>query len=408
MFLALSKASLVLVLAEALGQLKWRYFQQAPRQLLTLHRFDATSRGPIGALSLLARARFKCLATSFGCIATMLAIALDPLTQQVLWFPTSSLVVSNGSASIAASTALGGTGFSYTWSSHTAAASRDPKACKIVSYFNELVSAMVAGAIGQVRPAPYVCLSGECSWPEFKTLGFCNKCVDISDLVTASLDHVVIDVGPTTTRHATYSLPNWTSGPWNASEITGRELQKSILTFATDFTILGNFSITPYPYWSIDVGKRAHDSYTGSHGTVLASFQALCLKNMYRAWNRSMWNAIVENIRPQALECSVTMCEQVHAYSRYFEGTLHDPVTSSRDLIIPGWGNESLGPFPRALTSTYPFSVERHKDVTADNQQKQRQSRNHLHDSTKRFDHVSQFVERADEQFPNIVNESND
>lgn len=57
-FAAISKAALILPVSEAIGQLKWTWFQNESR-LSNFFVFDAASRGPWGALMLLGRTRCK-------------------------------------------------------------------------------------------------------------------------------------------------------------------------------------------------------------------------------------------------------------------------------------------------------------------------------------------------------------
>lgn len=98
----LSKSNLLLVVAEALGQLKWIYFQQRPHRLFDLQLFDEASRGAFGALKLLWTVNIRSAVASVGAVLTMLALALDPLTQQILSFPPAQTVSKNSTASIGA------------------------------------------------------------------------------------------------------------------------------------------------------------------------------------------------------------------------------------------------------------------------------------------------------------------
>jgi hypothetical protein len=57
-FAAVSKAALILPVSEAIGQLKWIWFQEEAA-LWDFQLFDAASRGPWGAFMLLLRTRCK-------------------------------------------------------------------------------------------------------------------------------------------------------------------------------------------------------------------------------------------------------------------------------------------------------------------------------------------------------------
>jgi hypothetical protein len=79
-------ASLILPVSEALGQLKWSWFQQNSKQMWDFEIFDNASRGPWGSLLLLVRTKGKALA-ALGAIITLCMMALDPFFQQVVNFP---------------------------------------------------------------------------------------------------------------------------------------------------------------------------------------------------------------------------------------------------------------------------------------------------------------------------------
>ncbi|CAN9085488.1 unnamed protein product [Alternaria alternata] len=79
-------AALILPVSEALGQLKWSWFQQNSKQMWDFEIFDNASRGPWGSLLLLMRTKGKALA-ALGAMITICMMALDPFFQQVVSFP---------------------------------------------------------------------------------------------------------------------------------------------------------------------------------------------------------------------------------------------------------------------------------------------------------------------------------
>jgi hypothetical protein len=82
----LAGAALLLPVSEALGQLKWSWFQQNSKQMWDFEIFDNASRGPWGSLLLLIRTKGKALA-ALGAVITLCLMALDPFFQQVVDFP---------------------------------------------------------------------------------------------------------------------------------------------------------------------------------------------------------------------------------------------------------------------------------------------------------------------------------
>lgn len=79
-------AALILPVSEALGQLKWSWFQQNSKQMWDFEIFDNASRGPWGSFLLLIRTKGKALA-ALGAMITLCLMALDPFFQQVVDFP---------------------------------------------------------------------------------------------------------------------------------------------------------------------------------------------------------------------------------------------------------------------------------------------------------------------------------
>lgn len=82
----ISGAALVLPVSEALGQLKWSWFQGDSKKMWDFEIFDNASRGPWGSILLLIRTKGRALA-ALGALITLLSLALDPFFQQVVDFP---------------------------------------------------------------------------------------------------------------------------------------------------------------------------------------------------------------------------------------------------------------------------------------------------------------------------------
>ncbi|KAM0541068.1 hypothetical protein ACHAPJ_013393 [Fusarium lateritium] len=65
-----------------IGQLKWLYFGNSPRQLYNIERFDEASRGPYGSAIFVFRTPWN-MAT-FGALITILRLGFAPFSQQVI------------------------------------------------------------------------------------------------------------------------------------------------------------------------------------------------------------------------------------------------------------------------------------------------------------------------------------
>ena len=76
-YVVILKAGILLVSAEGLSQLKWRWFDN-DRQLKDLLIYDNASRGPWGSFTLIWRLRGRGLVASCGAIITVAALIIDP------------------------------------------------------------------------------------------------------------------------------------------------------------------------------------------------------------------------------------------------------------------------------------------------------------------------------------------
>ena len=101
LFSTIAKAALLLPVAACISQLKWHYFVEKPHALNELQVFDGASRGPLGALQLLWELKTNALVASFASVITIVALAMDPFTQQIISFPSLSVPTSTASATMA-------------------------------------------------------------------------------------------------------------------------------------------------------------------------------------------------------------------------------------------------------------------------------------------------------------------
>jgi hypothetical protein len=93
-FSTVGKSALLFAVSEGLGQLKWVYFEE-PRALSQMENFDQASRGPWGAFTFLWHTRGTAFIASMGAFATVLMLAFEPVTQQVIEFSTRVSLQSN-------------------------------------------------------------------------------------------------------------------------------------------------------------------------------------------------------------------------------------------------------------------------------------------------------------------------
>ncbi|KAJ8107390.1 hypothetical protein OPT61_g8900 [Boeremia exigua] len=93
-FSTIAKSALLVPVAESLGQLKWDFFKR-PRDISHMQTFDEATRGPWGASMLLWRTRGASLLAAFGCVITVLMLAFEPFTQQIIEMQAQRAVLVN-------------------------------------------------------------------------------------------------------------------------------------------------------------------------------------------------------------------------------------------------------------------------------------------------------------------------
>lgn len=96
-FSTIAKSTLIVPVAECTGQLKCDYFHDRPRKVHHMKTFDGASRGPWGALVLLYRTRGSSALAAFASVVTILTLAFDPFTQQVIEVHSQDAVLLNTS-----------------------------------------------------------------------------------------------------------------------------------------------------------------------------------------------------------------------------------------------------------------------------------------------------------------------
>lgn len=93
----LAKSTMLFSVSTCLSQLKWRHFQDrsAGRPLTHLQDFDEASRGPLGALFLLGNRHLAAFAPFTLALITVASLAIDPMAQEVLKFPSQESLLQN-------------------------------------------------------------------------------------------------------------------------------------------------------------------------------------------------------------------------------------------------------------------------------------------------------------------------
>ncbi|KAF2644167.1 hypothetical protein P280DRAFT_546987 [Massarina eburnea CBS 473.64] len=213
-----ASAALLLPVSEALGQLKWSWFNKGnSKKMWDFEIFDNASRGPWGSLLLLVRTKGKSLA-ALGAAVTLFALAMDPFFQQVVQYPehwriqqgTGTIPRATGYSSYGARDEYRLTGLNLVLDQNLLAVAN--------RFFYKNGTVPITFGKGTRAEVPLSCPSSNCTWPQYETLGMCSTCTPAEDLLefkclNATLDWIRIpDTNPTTLQSV---FPNGTScGYW--------------------------------------------------------------------------------------------------------------------------------------------------------------------------------------------------
>lgn len=102
-FSTIAKSALLYPLAECIGQLKWHYFDTIiAKPLEQMQAFDTASRGPWGATTFTWSTRGTTVLASMGAVITVLMLAFEPFTQQILAFSSRNVLLHNETGNVLA------------------------------------------------------------------------------------------------------------------------------------------------------------------------------------------------------------------------------------------------------------------------------------------------------------------
>ncbi|KAF8860794.1 hypothetical protein BDZ45DRAFT_298933 [Acephala macrosclerotiorum] len=233
LYVILLKAAMFVILCQGLGQLKWTWFGNT-RPLRDLERFDEASRGPVGAFKLIWAIRGRNFLTTFRAVITIIAIAIDPFAQQIVRYSPCEQISFTSNASIPRTNQYINGGI------HIGA--------NLDTVDLGLQSAVNVGVFSPSSVAtPFTCPTGNCTFPQYRSLGFCSTCKDISSEVVITMNNETIVFSDNTTSSGSSGTLNFTlpSGLW-ASPMDAEQFSLGTNTFADPIQALLGDSNGPY------------------------------------------------------------------------------------------------------------------------------------------------------------------
>lgn len=155
----LCEATLMTAIGACIAQLRWLYYRTAPQKLGDIDTFANATKGTVGSLRMVwdvSKKQNSGRIACFGAFLIIIAIAIDPFSQQVLRYQVQNIATAGLAATIPVSHGIG-------------------DASTILNN-NQAWRGLYAGLLGFDYPMPYQCNSGNCTWPSFATLGVCSSC----------------------------------------------------------------------------------------------------------------------------------------------------------------------------------------------------------------------------------------
>ncbi|CAI7650676.1 unnamed protein product [Penicillium crustosum] len=191
------RAGIVISSSEALGQLKWIWFaQKRERPVQELGVYDSATRGPYGAIKLIWTLRARHFAV-LGSIAVILAIAIDPFAQNLVYY-YQDMVDDPFQQALLARTD------NYTGSSNSSTNMLAGSGVDVVLKANVYSSLLNNDPQRPWATSQYSCPSGNCTWDPVAALEARALCADVTSLLSGSCIEPEDNFGIT---NCTLSLP---------------------------------------------------------------------------------------------------------------------------------------------------------------------------------------------------------
>ncbi|KXL48707.1 MAG: hypothetical protein FE78DRAFT_293237 [Acidomyces sp. 'richmondensis'] len=179
-----TRAALLLPVAACVSQLKWQWMASKYRNLTDMATFDNASRGIVGGFTLLWKTKLRNV-SSVGAFLMILAIAIDPISQQLL--STAQKQVASPPGNNATIPILS------RWTDETGQASitivgDSPNAASSSSLSNGMKSAIQTGFYYGNQTVPILdpnCLGGNCTFDKYWSLAVCTSFADVTSHLVA-------------------------------------------------------------------------------------------------------------------------------------------------------------------------------------------------------------------------------
>ncbi|KAF2449614.1 hypothetical protein P171DRAFT_379677 [Karstenula rhodostoma CBS 690.94] len=331
-----ASASLMLPVSEAVGQLKWSWFQGRSKKMWDFELFDNASRGPWGSLMLLVRTKGMTLA-ALGAAITIFVMAMDPFFQQVVRYPQRTVLQIQNSSIPRVERYEQNNVKILASGQEVMSPDLDMKAAIDQSFLDFGVPQYQVGN-GTQAEIPLSCPTSSCTWEPYETLGVCSQCVDVVDMLDFDCLPAKLDWVQNSTQYVPYkngTMCGWFFNKTSESPMLmlGYEVDPStnrpsgeILTTRA-LPLVGN--VNRKPFWG---GSINFDSVRNPliNFVVVSTHEEPDQEMIMRSFR--------EQKKPLALECVLSWCVKT-IKSTYYEASYTEIV---QDRFI----NTTSGPYP--------------------------------------------------------------
>ncbi|KAF2818751.1 hypothetical protein CC86DRAFT_153528 [Ophiobolus disseminans] len=175
-FSTFARSALLVALAGGLSQLKWNHFEKQHSTLDRLQIHDEASRGPWGSVMYLFRMRKDMRAiAALGAVLTILALAFEPFTQQIIEFSPRQTLSSNATAYVLSAER-------FELKPMEGSHNKDTPALALLQNIIELLYNP-----STKYTSHFVCPAADCFMPSHYSLGTCASCDELVTLNSSQM-----------------------------------------------------------------------------------------------------------------------------------------------------------------------------------------------------------------------------
>lgn len=322
----IASAALLFPASEAIGQLKWSWFQQRDsKKLWDFELFDNASRGPWGSFLLLFRTKGRSWAI-LGAAITIFAVALDPFFQQIVHYPQRWAIQPYNSSVPRIVRYEPGWPREFDNEGQELYVYNMDISAAIQKHFVDDGIPQVQVGNGTRAEVPVICPGSHCTWEPYQTLAICSKCADVSYMLDYTCRKGPLDWVSTATSYIPYD--NGTMCGWFFNATGVKPLLMSGYQ-ADDITknLTGEVLMTRTLPLITNINRRQLFGGSISFQQYRNRITDFVVATVPDAPDRGkMLDHIFRQEKPRTTECMLTWCVQT-IQSSYYTGTYTETVT---------------------------------------------------------------------------------